>query len=100
MTVDVLVLRESGGEYRATVLGWPECTAIAPSRQEAIQRTRESLKDLLAQAEIVQLDVDAPSTSSALARFAGMWAQDETLDEFVVAMEAYRREVDTDESQP
>lgn len=100
MTVDVLVRREPKGRYRATVLGWPECTVSAPSRDEAIERTRQSLVDLLAEAEIVQLDVEMRPASSILAQFVGMWADDETFDQFVAVMETNRRQVDADESQP
>ena len=100
MTVDVLVRREPKGRYRATVLGWPECTASAPSREEAIERTRQSLVDLLAEAEIIQLDVEMRPASSTLAQFADMWADDETYDQFVAMMETNRRQVDADESQP
>ncbi len=32
--------------------------------------------------------------------FAGMWANDETFDEFVAAMRAYRKTVDSDPRQP
>ena len=100
MTVDVLVRREPKGRYRATVLGWPECTASAASRDEAIERTRQSLVDLLTEAEIVQLDVEMRPASSTLAHFVGMWADDETFDRFVALMETNRRQVDADESQP
>ena len=100
MTVDVLVRREPKGRYRATVLGWPECTASAASRDEAIERTRQSLLDLLAEAEIVQLDIETQPASSGLAQFVGMWADDETFDQFVALMETNRRQVDVDESQP
>ena len=100
MTVDVLVRREPKGRYRATVLGWPECTASAASRDEAIERTRQSLVDLLAEAEIIQLDVETRPASSTLAQFVGMWADDETFDQFVALMETNRRQVDADESQP
>ena len=100
MTVDVLVRREPQGRYRATVLGWPECTAIAASREEAIERTRQSLVDLLTGAEIVQLDVESEGASSTLAQFAGMWADDETFDQFIAVIESNRRQVDGDESQP
>ena len=100
MTVEVLVRREPKGRYRATVLGWPECTASAPSREEAIERTRQSLVDLLAESEIIQLDIETRPASSALAQFVGMWADDETFDQFAAAMEANRRQVDADESQP
>lgn len=100
MTVDVLVRREPKGRYRATVLGWPECTASATSREEAIERTRQSLVDLLSEAEIIQLDVEMRPSSSTLTQFAGMWADDETFDQFVAVMEDTRRQVDADESQP
>ncbi|MBN1658644.1 MAG: type II toxin-antitoxin system HicB family antitoxin [Anaerolineae bacterium] len=100
MTVDVLVRRETRGRYRATVLGWPECTVVAPNREEAIERTRQCLIDLLAASEIVQLDVDVLQASSAPDTFAGMWADDETFDEFLGMIEANRRQVDADEAQP
>jgi hypothetical protein len=100
MTVAVLVRREPRGGYRATVLGWRECTASAPSREEAIERTRQSLVDLLAEAEIMQLDVEMRPTSSTLAQLAGVWADDETFDQFIAMMEANRRQVDSDASQP
>jgi hypothetical protein len=100
VTVDVLVRREPKGRYRATVLGWPECTASAASRDEAIERTRQSLVDLLAEAEIIQLDVETRPASSTLAQFVGMWADDETFDQFIAVMETNRRQVDADESQP
>ena len=100
MTVDVLVRREPKGQYRATVLGWPECTASAANREEAIERTRQCIVDLLAEGEIVQLDVEMRPASSTLAQFVGMWADDETFEQFVAAMETNRRQVDADESQP
>jgi len=56
--------------------------------------------DLLTGAELVQIEVESPRTKSALAQFAGIWAEDDTLDEFVVTMEAYRHNVDADEGQP
>jgi hypothetical protein len=100
VTVDVLVRRESKGRYRATVLGWPECTASAANREEAIERTRQCVVDLLAEGEIVQLDVETRPASSSLAQFVGMWADDETFDQFVALIETNRREVDADEGQP
>ena len=100
MTVDVLVRREPGGRYKATVLGWPECTASAESRDEAIERTRQSLANLLSQAEIVQVEVDAEPKPSSLAQFAGMWADDQTWNSFVAAMQARWREIELGESQP
>ncbi len=47
-----------------------------------------------------------PSTISArknakpLSVFAGMWTNDETFDEFVASMQAYRERIEADASQP
>jgi len=100
MTVDVIVHREPGGRYTASVMGWPDCTASAESRDEAIERTRQALATLLSRSEIVQVEVDADLTRSGLARFAGMWADDEAWPDFVEMMEAHRREIELDASQP
>lgn len=100
MTYDVLVRYNPEGRYRATVLGWPDCTVEGPSRHEVIQRARQAVVNLLARAELIRIEVKPPRTRSALAQFAGIWAEDDTFDEFVAAMESYRHDVDTDEYQP
>jgi hypothetical protein len=79
------------------VLGWPDCTVEGPSRHEVIRRARQILTDLLAEAELIQIEIEPPRARSALLQFAGMWAEDDTFDEFVAAMGAYRRDVDTEQ---
>jgi hypothetical protein len=100
MTYDVLVSHNPNGLYRATVLGWPDCTVEGPSRHEVIRRARQILTDLLAEAELIQIEIEPPHARSALLQFAGMWAEDDTFDEFVAAMETHRHDVNIDERQP
>jgi len=50
--------------------------------------------------EIVQIEIDAPQARRSPADFAGMWADDETYDEFLAAVDAYRQSVDSDPTQP
>jgi hypothetical protein len=70
------------------------------SRHKVIQRARQAIANLLANAELIRMEVESPRPKSTLAQFAGMWAEDDTYDEFVAAMEAYRHDVDADEYQP
>ena len=52
----------------------------------------------------IQVKVRSPRPRSTLAQFAGMWAEDDTYDEFVAAIKAYRHDVDaepeTDAARP
>ncbi len=100
MTYNVLVRNNPNGRYEATILGWPDCTVEGSSRQDVVQRARELLTDLLAEWELIQVEIEAPSPKSPLLQFAGMWAEDETFEEFVDAMESYRCRVNADENQP
>ena len=99
MTYEVLI-RKTDGRFTATVLGLPDCKVEAPSRSEAIQRAREAVSSLVADGEIVQIEIPRRSHLASVASFVGMWAEDETFEEFVEAMAAYRREIDSDPAQP
>ena len=72
----------------------------APTRAEALRRAQKAAANLIAQGELVQIEITSQSSARPLASFAGMWADDETFGEFVAAMAAYRREVDVSTSQP
>lgn len=99
MTYDVLVKR-ANGRFTATVLGLPDCTVEAPTRAEAIRRARAAAAQVVAEGELVQIEVTPPTLARPLSAFVGMWAEDETFDEFISAMAAHRREIDADTIQP
>ena len=99
MTYEVLVTKKQD-HFAATVLGLPNCTVEAPTRAEAIRRARAAAATFISAGEIVEIEVEPPVPTRSLHEFVGMWADDETFDEFLEAMSAYREEAETDESQP
>ena len=97
LTYNVFV-RKMGDRYTATVVGFPNCAVEAASRSEAIERAREAVTEFVSEGELVKIEVETSSTAHSLRDFAGMWAEDDTFDEFVEAMKSYRREVDASET--
>lgn len=93
MAYDIFVKRVDG-HFTATVLGLPDCTVDAPSRSEAIQRAQAAAASYLAKGELIRIEIAPLTPPRPLISFAGMWADDETFDDFVVAMAAYRRQAD------
>ncbi len=100
MTYRVVLERKQAEGFKATVLGWPECTASAPSREQTLELLREDLRERLAEAEIVDLDVDVPRPDRPWRKFAGMFKDNPLLDEVVEEIEAYRRELDAEQEKP
>jgi len=99
MMYDVLV-KQTNGQFTATVLGLPDCTVEATTRTEAIQQAQTAAANFIATGELVQIEVNSPNRPKSLKDFVGMWADDEMFDEFVASMDAYRRDVDSDPNQP
>lgn len=93
MAYDVFVKRVDG-HFTATVFGLPDCTVEAPSRSEAIQRAQAAAANYLAEGELVRIEIAPLISPRPLISFAGMWADDETFDDFVVAMASYRQQAD------
>lgn len=97
MILDILVKPIDGG-FMATVLGLPDCTAEAPTREAAIEQARREAQERMAGGEVVRVNVDTPQRN---AKFGiGMWANDELFDDFVAAMKRYREEIDADPNVP
>jgi len=99
MTYNVLIQPQSGGTYRATVLGWPDITATGNSEQTAIERVRRAIRERLGQGKLIRVEVDediaASSVEHSWLRTLGMWKDDPTFDDFLARMDADRRELDT-----
>ncbi|HXV63149.1 MAG TPA: type II toxin-antitoxin system HicB family antitoxin [Vicinamibacteria bacterium] len=96
LTYNVFV-KKTGNRFTATVVGFPNCTVKAASRAEAIERARDAVAEFVSEAELVKIEVETVSQTPSLRDFAGMWADDETFDEFVEAMQSYRQETDASE---
>ena len=97
VTYNVFV-KKTGDHFTSTVVGFPNCTVEAPSRASAIQRAREAVADFVSEGELVKIEVESTSPVRSLRDFAGMWADDDTFDEFVDAIQTYRKELDASES--
>ncbi len=100
MTYRVVLERKQAEGYKATVLGWPECTASAASREQTLKMLRENLRERLSDTEIVDLELDEPRPDRPWRKFAGMFKDNPLLDEVVEEIEAYRRELDAEQEQP
>lgn len=97
MTYRVVLERITDEGFKATVLGWPECTASAASREQTLEKLRERLRERLAESEIVDLDIDVSRPDRPWRKFAGMFKDNPLLDEVVEEIEAHRRELDAEQ---
>lgn len=93
MTYNVLVKRING-QFTATVLGIPNFTVEASTRTEAVDRARAAMADLLSGGELIQIDLPILA-HPVLTNFVGMWSDDETFDDFTIAMKSYRHEAES-----
>ena len=96
MRYNAIVEDTNSDGYTATVLGWPSCTATGATRDEALDQLRQVIQARLSRVEIVPIEVDVSENGHPLARFAGMFKDDELFDQFVEDIAAYRREVDAE----
>ncbi len=98
MTYSVLVEENGSDAFQATVLGLPDCRAVAATRDLALARLREALAQRLANAEIFEVEVELPQQAHrkehSWKRFAGMFENDPLFEEVLEDIEAQRREDD------
>ena len=94
MTYDV-ILRKKDNKYIARVRDWPELVIEEASREAAINQIKEELVEYLSHPpEVVQIELEAAEQLNPWLKFAGMWADDPTWDEFLAEVEAYRQEIE------
>ncbi len=101
MLREVLISPTESG-FAAVVLGLPDSAVEAPTRDEVIEKAKAEVENLLARSEIVQIEVNGQAKSQSSEKrksFAGMWAKDETFDDFLAAMKAYRAELNNNPDQ-
>lgn len=96
MSYDVLVQSPAEGEYRATVLGWPNLVVTGQSERSVLEKVKNALRIQLAQSKIIHLsDAEVEANSSQVEhpwqQFLGMWQNDATFDDFVAHMDAFRK---------
>ena len=88
-----VVLEYENGNYRAFVPALPECIAKGRTREEALNNIQQAIVECLSHVEIMTVEIEAPPGLDPWEPFIGMWADDESWDEFQAEIEAYRRQV-------
>ncbi len=63
MQYTVVLTEETNGNIHATVPGLPDCIVEADTRNEALEKVRETIAKIMSRSEIVQLDVAAEPRS-------------------------------------
>lgn len=91
---DVLIEHQADGEISATVLGWQDCQAQAPTKEEALKTLRQLIDARLQNTEIVSLEIDLPQGEHPWMRFAGMFKDDSDFEEVLADINYYRQEID------
>ncbi|NJN99429.1 MAG: type II toxin-antitoxin system HicB family antitoxin [Anaerolineales bacterium] len=86
MTYPILLESKKQGGYRATVLGWPDCTAQGATRQEALSHIRQVLSDRLSRAEIIPLEIEPVQPEHPWLKFAGMFKDNPVFAEVVAEL--------------
>lgn len=95
MTYDV-ILRKKQNKYIARVREWPEVVIEEETREAALAQIKQQLMAYLSQApEVIPIELEASTSAEhPWLRFAGMWADDPTWDDFVAEVAAHRQEMD------
>lgn len=98
MTYNVLLENEEKNQYKATVLGWSDCTARGNTRQEALNQLRQVIINRLARVEIIPIDIDEPIKEHPWLKFDGVFKNNPLFDEVIDEIKAYRAELEKDET--
>ena len=101
MQYTVFLQNSGGGGYIAQVPSLPSCVGEGRTREEALENIRKSLKEMLENVvEITQVEVDVPEMRhpklDTWMEFRGMFADDPDFDDFLLEIEAYRKELDSE----
>lgn len=85
MTYSILLRNTPPDGYVATALAWPGCVVKAPTREEALAQIRLAITNLLANSEIVDVEIPLPEPIIAVpySETFGMFRDDATFSEFV-----------------
>ncbi|HEX8999646.1 MAG TPA: type II toxin-antitoxin system HicB family antitoxin [Blastocatellia bacterium] len=99
MQYQVFVQSQANNGFIAAVLGMPALLAEGQTKEEAVANAKTALQTRLAQGEIVTIEVATLEEENPLLKYAGVFKDDPTFDEFLAEIEAYRRQVDEEEAQ-
>lgn len=97
MQYQVFVQSHPERRYVASVVGIPNSTVEASTRDEAILKAKVALEEQLANGELVTIDIHTPpfnTQTAPLLKHIGIFADDPTFDDFLAEVAAYRQQAD------
>jgi len=94
MILSIFVQPNPAKGYLARVLGWPDFVVEGTTKEDALEKVKTELAHRLAEGEIVRLHYEPAPDSHPWMKFAGMWKDDTTFDDFLEEMRTYRQELD------
>ena len=97
MRVSILLQPNLPEGYMATVLGWPDLMIKGKTEEETLNNVRQEVTSRLQQSKFVTLEIHDDESNDPWMKFAGMWENDPTFDDFLAEIAAYRRELDEQE---
>jgi predicted RNase H-like HicB family nuclease len=92
MEYTVFIQPHARGGFPASVPALPSCQGLGTTQDEALKRVSASIKEFLGKTQIVRLKVEINEDAAAdpWDEVIGMFAQDETFDDFQNEMKRYR----------
>ena len=102
MSYSVLLRNQSPKGYSATLLAWPGLAVEARTREDALEKIRTAIAEMLMDGEVVELEAPniQPIISAPYSETFGMFRDDPTFSDFLTEVEQYRRHADENRTQP
>jgi len=104
----LVILEKHDSAYTATVPALPGCYSQGISEEEALHNIRAAIAETLARVTITTVEVEEtpkevvipPNEDSVhtWAKYAGMWKDDPSFDDFLAQIEADRRQFESENS--
>jgi predicted RNase H-like HicB family nuclease len=104
----LVILEKHDGAYTATVPALPGCCSQGVSEEEALHNIRAAIAETLARVTITTVEVEETPKEVAIqskedsvhtwAKYAGMWKDDPSFDDFLAQIEADRRQLESENS--
>ncbi|MBR8833532.1 MAG: type II toxin-antitoxin system HicB family antitoxin [Stigonema ocellatum SAG 48.90 = DSM 106950] len=102
MQYQVFVLSQSGSNFVASVIGMPNLTVEGRTEEEAIANAKAALESQLATGKFVTIEVypnNQPNGTVSEMRYAGIFANDPTFDDFMEKLAVIRFEANAAEDE-
>src|SRR5688572_15806007 len=96
MDVSVILEQVNKNGYRATALVPMPLVAEAATRDQAVERISALIREKLAGAELIQVEVGDTTKPNPWLAIAGTWRDHPDVDDVAENIAAYRREVDAE----